>query len=263
MGPAERMLTVLARLRTHPDRVWHARDVKRDIPGYEGPDGERNWQYDSEALRARGLIRTAITTRHTPRRTGVRYALPVKPLDLHLSEREHAALVAARRARGTAEMPSPLAGGTGRGKQIAVIAEALRRLEERDEWMSVGDLAREMGRRPDRLWEALKTVWFLEIAPGRGSLDILDVGGDAVDGEPRAAQRLICVVRGRRDPQRPLLRAGLALLGAGAYTLEETAERLELIEDVLAGRLPGDAEALQAAKLKLLRWQEMLRSSQR
>jgi hypothetical protein len=66
------------------------------------------------------------------------------------------------------------------------------------------------------------------------------------------------VVRGA-DPDRPLYHHGLAMLGIGAYTLAETTERLELIDDVLTGKLPGDTDALESAKSKLLRWHERLR----
>lgn len=259
-GPVERMLTVLARLRGEPDRIWSVEAVRRGIPGYGNPDGDRTWQYDSSALQARGMIKTGITSRHTPRRTGVKYALPVKPGNLYLSASEHAALVEARRARGATEIPNPMAGSTSRGKQIATIAEALRRLEERGEWMTVGELAREMGKRPDRLWDDLKQAWFLDVTPGSGSIDILDVEDCAGDRELRPSQIRLCVVR-RQNTQRPLRHAGLDLLGAGAYTFEETTERLELIEDVLSGNLPGDAAALESAKTKLLRWREKLAGS--
>ena len=103
--------------------------------------------------------------------------------------------------------------------------------------MTVSELAAQMGMRPARLLEKLEV--------------------DDGDGELTPAQVRVCVMR-RPDPDQPLRGTGLALLGAGAYTLAETAERLELIEDVLSGRLPGDAATLQSAKAKLLRWQRML-----
>lgn len=260
VGPPERMLTVLNRLRRYPTRVWAVDDLRRGIPGYQDTvAGDRNWQFDSEALRARGMIETGITTRHTPRRTGVRYALPVKPDDLHLSEAEHAALLAARRSRGiTDEVPNPLAGETSRGGQLETLAAALRRLEEHGEWMIVGDLAREMGQRPGRLLEILQMAWCLD-DDGRYVFEEtlrLDEPGD----RRSSAEVMICVVR-RGDPRGPLRGRGLAVLGAGAYTLEETADRLALIEDVLAGHLPRDADVLESAKYKLLRWQQTLREA--
>jgi hypothetical protein len=260
VGPTERMLTVLHRLRRYPTRVWAVDDLRRGIPGYDKTDaGDRNWQFDSEALRARGMIETGINSRHTPRRTGVRYALPVKPDDLHLSEDEHAALVAARLARGIAEeVPNPLAGETSRGGHLETLAAALRRLEEHGERMAVGDLAREMGQRPARLLAILRTAWCLDDA-GRsvfeGTLHL-----DEPEDLGSSAEVMVCVVR-RGDPRGPLRGRGLAVLGAGAYTLEETADRLALIEDVLAGNLPGDSAVLESAKLKLLRWQQMLREA--
>lgn len=260
VGPTERMLTVLHRLRRYPTRVWAVDDLRHGIPGYQKTAvGDRNWQFDSEALRARGMIATGITMRHTPRRTGVRYALPVKPDDLHLSEAEHAALVAARRARGLAdEMPNPLAGETSRGAQLETLAAALRLLEERGEWMSVGDLAREMGQRPARLLEILQLAWCLD-DDGRSVFEET-LHLDEPEDRRSAAEVMIWVVR-RGDPRGPLRGRGLAVLGAGAYTLEETADRLALIEDVLAGHLPGDATALESARHKLLRWQHTLREA--
>lgn len=259
VGPAERMLRVLNRLSRYPSRVWSVEDLRKDIPGYEdGPAGDRNWQFDSQALRDRGLIKTGITMRHTPRRTGVKYALPAKPDDLHLSEQEHAALVAARRARGTSEIPNPMGRDTTRGGQLEILAVALRRLEECGEWMTVGDLAREMGQRPARLLKTLQLAWCLEVdglSVFENRLDVDDGGGDL-----SAANTLICVLR-RRDLERPLRGRGLALVGAGAYTLDEIAERLDLIEEVMAGNLPGPVDVLESAKHKLLRWQGTLRAA--
>jgi hypothetical protein len=257
VGPTERMLTVLHRLRRYPTRVWAVDDLRRGIPGYQDTvAGDRNWQFDSEALRARGMIETGITSRHTPRRTGVRYALPVKPDDLHLSEAEHAALVAARLARGIAdEVPNPLAGETSRGGHLEMLAAALRLLEERGEWMSVGDLAREMGQRPARLLVILQMAWCLDDDSRSVFEETLRL--DEPEDLGSSAEVMIWVVR-RGDPRGPLRGRGLAVLGAGAYTLEETADRLALIEDVLAGHLPGDSAALESAKFKLLRWQQML-----
>lgn len=263
VGPPERMLTVLHRLGRYRTRVWAASDLRRGIPGYEDTvAGDRNWQFDSEALRARGLIETGITSRHTPRRTGVRYALPAKPDDLHLSEAEHAALVEARRTRGTCEqIPNPLAGQTSRGVKLETLAAVLRLLEERGEWMTVGDLSREMGQRPARLLETLRMAWCLD-DDGRylleNTLDLDDPCGDSSSAS--AADVLVCVVR-RGDPQAPLRNRGLAVLGAGAYTLEETADRLALIDDALAGPRPGNAAVLESARSKLLRWQRLLQSA--
>jgi len=257
------MLMVLARLRKDPTRIWPVEVLRRDISGYEdNASGDRNWQYDAAALRVRGLIETTITSPHTQRRTGVRYALPIKPGNLHLSEREHAALMEARRIRGASEIPSPLAGDPVRGKYIATIAEALRRLEERGDWTRVGDLAGEMGLDAAWLWERLKLAWCLEVSPGSGSLRIFDVEDCDGDRERRPSEVQVCVVRGS-DPQRPLHAAGLALLGVGAYTMEETAERLDLIEDVLAGKLPGDVDVFESAKAKLLKWREILNQALR
>lgn len=71
----------------------------------------------------------------------------------------------------------------------------------------------------------------------------------------------ICVCPGA-DPDRPLLGTGLALLGAGAYTLAETDDRLDLIDNELArAELPGDAPALMSARSKPQRWQQILRAA--
>ena len=260
VGPTERMLSVLARLADAPSRVWHVDRLRRGIPGYEqGTTGDRNWQNDSEALRARGLIKTGITKPHTPRSTGVRFALPAKPDDLHLSKEEHAALVRARRAQGIVGMPNPVDGDTTRGGPIETVTNALRRLEERGEWTTVGELARDMGKRPERLLPILKTAWALDVDyrsvfDGALFVDLYDDG----DREVRPADVRIWVVR-RDDPDRPLLGTGLALVGAGAYTLAEIDERLELIQHELARpELPGDAPALESARSKLQRWQQIL-----
>lgn len=258
MSPAERMMSVLARLRDAPARVWRTEELRRDISGYEDtPAGDRNWQYDSEALRARGMIVTGISSAHAQRRTGVRYGLPIKPGNLYLSEAEHAALIEARRARGTTGIPNPLAADTSRGRPLEVIGEAMRRLEEHGGWMTVGELAAQMGQRPARLLQRLRLAWCLDVDCRTVFLDALEVQGCDGDVELAPAQVRVCVVRGP-DPNHPLRDTGLALLGAGAYTAEETAERLELIEDVLAGRVPGDLQLLESAKRKLLSWQRRL-----
>lgn len=251
------MMLVLNRLAAAPLRVWDVDDLRRDIPGYDrSPGGDRNWHLDCAALRARGLIKTGITSRNTLRRRGAQYGLPLKPADLHLSQREHAALVDARRARGIPDLPGPLDGEATRGSALATIGEALRRVEESGEWMTVGELARDMGERPDRLLEKIKLAWCLDL-DGLSVLDrVLTVV--AYDGERRlpAPEVRVWVVRGGEAA--PLLGRGLAALGTGAYTLDEVDDRLDLIEDVLAGTVPGDAKALESAKFKLLRWRELL-----
>lgn len=258
VGPTERMLTVLDRLRRDPLRTWHVDFLRKGVGGYEDTaSGDRNWQFDSQALRARGLIKTGISTPATPRRTGVKYALPAKPDDLHLTVEEHAALVAARRAQGISGMPNPLAGDTPRGGPLETLAEALRRLEEQGNWTTVGDLARAMGQRPARLLKTLELAWCLDV-DGRSVFDNRLSIDD--DGELSAAQVLVCVLR-RDDPEAPLRGRGLAVLGAGAYTLEEIADRLALIEDALAGDPPGDAAALKSARSKLLRWRQVLKTT--
>jgi hypothetical protein len=61
-------------------------------------------------------------------------------------------------------MPSPFAGDTTHGGPITVLGDALRRLAERVDWTTVGELAREMDqRRPSRLLKVLKLAWFLDI----------------------------------------------------------------------------------------------------
>ncbi len=261
VSPTERMLTVLYRLSGRPGRVWEAEDLRRGISGYENTvNGDRNWQFDSRSLRARGLIKTGITKRHTPRRTGVQYALPSKPDYLHLSAQEHAALVEARKNRGTTEMPNPLGQASSRGNAMSTIADALRRVEERGEWTTIGDLAREMNPRdprPVRLLAQLQSAWCLEV-DSYSLLDrVLQIEDSEEEAELPASRVRVWVVRGS-DDQGPLLGKGLAHLGIGAYTLDEVTERLSLIEDVLAGTLPGDAAVLATAKSKLLQWQEML-----
>jgi hypothetical protein len=265
VGSTERMLTVLARLASGPSRVWPVDLLRKGISGYDaGTTGDRNWHYDSEALRARGLIKTGITSRDTLRRTGVQYALPAKPGNLYLSKEEHAALVRVRRARGIVGMPNPVEGDTTRGGPIESLTGALRRLEELGDWTTVGDLARDMGKRSDRLLPILKAAYALDV-DGRSVFDnvlLMDLYDDD-DRERRAADVPICVCR-RADPGRPLFDTGLALLGVGAYTLVEIDERLTLIDKELAGsELPSDAPALRSARSKLQRWQQILRRTAR
>ena len=265
-----RMLGVLALLQRQPQKVWTVTTVTERVPGYKNGAAGRNWQLDSAALRDRGLIEWAdvavgddarTNSGHTNNRyiSGVRYGLPVKPVDLHLSEQEHAALVEARRARGFAELPSPLAGGGSRGTHLRTLGEAIRRLEEPGNyWTEVGELARQMNHpRPDRLLKVLEAAWFLEVDEQSMYLLVIEKFDDEDCLLPAPRVR-VHVERGT-NPDRPLYHQGLAMLGIGAYTLAETAERLELIEEVLTGELPGDAEVLESAKWKLLRWQERLR----
>ncbi|MBP3083105.1 hypothetical protein [Mycolicibacterium fortuitum] len=261
MNPTERMLIVLYRLAERPGRVWKAEDLRRGISGYEDTvNGDRNWQFDSRSLRARGLIKTGITSRHTPRRTGIEYALPPKPGNLHLSAQEHTALVEARKNRGTTETPTPLAQADGRGNAMSTIADAMRRVEEREEWTTIGDLAREMNPgnpRPARLLALLQSAWCLEV-DGYSVLDrVLQIDDSDGEEELPASRVRVWIVHGS-DDQAPLRGKGLAQLGIGAYTLDEVTERLSLIDDVLAGTLHGDAAVLATAKSKLLQWQERL-----
>jgi hypothetical protein len=76
------------------------------------------------------------------------------------------------------------------------------------------------------------------------------------------AQTRICIKPGS-DPDGPLRGTGLALVGAGAYTLDEIAERLDVIADVMTGKLPGDAAVLESAKYKLETWRQKLLDSLR
>lgn len=264
-----RMLGVLALLQRQPRKVWTVATVTQRVPGYENGAADRNWQLDSAALRDRGLIEWADVAVGDAARTnsgqtnnryirGVRYGLPVKPVDLHLSEREHAALVEARRARGFTELPSPLDGGGSRGTHLKTLGEAIRRLEEPGNyWTEVGELARQMNHpRPDRLLNVLEAAWALEV--DAQSMYLLVIEKFDEKDRPLPAPRVRVHVERGTNPDRPLYHQGLAMLGIGAYTLTETAERLELIEDVLTGKLPGDAEVLESAKWKLLRWRERL-----
>ena len=270
VGSTSRMLGVLALLQRQPQKVWTVATVTERVPGYENGATDRNWQLDSAALRDRGLIEWAdLAPGHAARTNsgqtnnryirGVRYGLPVKPVDLHLSEREHAALVEARRARGFTELPSPLEGGGNRGTHLKTLGEAIRLLEEPGNyWTEVGELARQMRHpRPDRLLKVLETAWALEV--DAQSMYLLVIEKFDEEDRPLPAPRVRVHVERGTNPDRPLYHQGLAMLGIGAYTLAETAERLELIEDVLTGKLPGDAEVLESAKWKLLRWQERLR----
>ena len=206
------------------------------------------------------MIKTGITRPHTPRRTGVQYALPSKPRNLHLSALEHAALAEARKARGTTEMPNPLGQYSSRANAMSTIADALRRVEGHGDWTTIGELAREMNPgdpRPSRLLDLLRSAWCLEI-DGYSVFDrVLEIEDSEGDVELPPSRVRIWIVRGS-DHQAPLYGKGLAQLGIGAYTLEEVTDRLSLIEDVLAGTLPGDAAVLATAKSKLLQWQEKL-----
>jgi hypothetical protein len=263
--PTERMLSVLARLAREPSRVWPVDRLRRDIRGYEpSTTGDRNWQYDSEALRARGLIKTGITSRHIPRRTGVRYALPAKPDDLHLSKREHAALIRARKDRGIVGMPNPVDGDTTRGGAIETVTAALRRLEECGDWMTVGELAHDMdGARPARLLPILEAAWCLDIDRQSVFDGVLWIEHDDGDRELRPADVRVCIVLGD-DADRPLLDTGLALVGVGAHTLAEINERLEVIKlELESDERPSDAAALESARSKLQRWQQILDQARR
>lgn len=263
------MIGVLALLQREPQKVWTVAAVTERVPGYSNDSADRNWQLDSAALRDRGLIEWADVAAGDEARTnsgrtnnrhirGVRYALPVKPVDLHLSEQEHAALVAARRARGFTGLPSPLEGGGARGTHLKTLGEAIRCLEEPGNyWTEVGELARQMNHpRPDRLLKVLEAAWALEV--DEQSVYLLVIEKFDEEDRPLPAPRVRVHVERGTNPDRPLYHQGLAMLGIGAYTLAETAERLELIEDVLTGILPGDAKVMESAKRKLLRWQDRL-----
>lgn len=131
-------------------------------------------------------------------------------------------------------------------------------MEESGDWTEVGDLARQVNHpRPDRLLKVLEAACFLEV-DGQSFYNKLLMIENGDDDCPLPAPRVkVCIVR-RGDPDRPLYDQGLAMLGVGAYTLAEIAERLQVIEDVLTGTLPGDAAVLESAKFKLLRWQKLL-----
>jgi hypothetical protein len=118
-----------------------------------------------------------------------------------------------------------------RAVTAAVLGDAFRRLEERGEWTTVGELAREMEqRRPARLLEVLDLAWFLDV-DGRSVFDgVLVIEKCDGDRDLPPAQTRIWINRGS-DPDGPLRGTGLALVGAGAYTLDEIAERLDVIAE--------------------------------
>jgi hypothetical protein len=266
MHPTARMAAILGRLAATPGRAVSSAELRVLVPDYGGDRGNRLYRRDLRELRERNFVRTDISSTETPRRTGVQLRVRGKAPELHLSRREHAALVRARaRLR-----PGPVGVEvrTGRGRQLDVALAVVRYLEEGIGEASVSWLASHLGVSAVELRDAL---WALEEHAYPDQLGFPDIVVDADEDELgededwtvrlSGVPRLFAVLAAEEHGGSPTEHRGLDHFGRFAYTAAETAERLELILVALDDDRTSDNDraALANAMDKLEQWYRELR----
>ena len=275
--PTQRMLQVLWLLNRAPGGTLQSHELWRAIREYQdgASSGRRLYRMDLASLKARGLVLSGQTTRGIANREAVVLRALDKPRNLHLSAREHAALRAARDSfEDLTPVPVTTGPGTRGGAALDTLTAAVRVLEEHGDDMLLSDLAAEVGRDSPTVLAALQQASLLHVGDDEEFvLADLHILCDDEDEEAPWAEEETCLDPAAADPKRvsvvvlrgvdtrrPLVNAGLAALGRFAYTMDETQERLALIDRALAARLPAmDEYALRDAKDKLERWAHHLR----
>lgn len=267
MTPTERLLTILRFLSGTESRhvVVNADTVRERMGGvYEGESGGRMWRRDIRTLRDRGLIETDLTTASTPNRKGIKSRLPLKPVRLHLTGREHAAIQQARqvlRPGMPAALPVELPTDHPR-REVADLVAILRFLEENGDEVAIKEVA-DWLQVPDSEAFALLDALTHEDVFTNQQVAIIefvyDNDEDDYDDDPNPSA--VRVFRGRNSAQRPLRGVGLDQLGFFPYSPAETEERLSLIEQALASdELDGSVKHdLRSAETKLMEWRWELR----
>ncbi|WP_432543015.1 hypothetical protein [Kineococcus sp. SYSU DK002] len=263
VGPAERMAFILRLVSEPAPRVVSTHQLREKVPEYrDGTNGDRTLRRDLKELRVRGLIETGLTVApHALNRTGLRLKASMKGVDLRLNTDEHRALALARRRlqRG----PLRVGARSGRSRQFDLVLSVLRFLEEEfllDEG-SAGpngrQLAQDFGVPPQELRAAL--AWFVAnrtpnaLEPEKSDQPVLD-GFDVVDVDLDDPESDFIVVLDAC----PSTTAGLGALGRFAYTLEETDERLDLVDEVCRVDDAWGDGPLRTAADKLSMWRSQL-----
>jgi hypothetical protein len=300
------ILRYLSRYRSDP--VVLAADVRRYVSdymqgaGYPAPydngglaaddgKGSRRWRRDCADLTERGLIRTGLPMPggggygggHGERLQGMARVVREKPLDLHFTPEEHAALRWAWSVVGD-RIPAPTVGGDLSKLDPATVL--LRVLEESEpgQYVTVTDLVRAVGLREDITLNLIKMLAYDPESFGdewviteHGDVDLTGVdtsGWDAFDlaaheeehPSPVVAATLkrlnrIASMREYADVPSvsPTWGQGLALVGMFAYSQGEVESRLALID--MAGEhadYSTHANDLTSVRDKLTSWQAML-----
>ncbi len=262
MTPTERLLTILRCLRDAKNRGEPSATSTRiqELMGvvYAGDAGDRKWRRDIRILRERGLIETDLP----PNRTGICLRVPAKPQRLHLTVEEHAAINRARRLlRPGISTVSPLEPASGAaGLEIDEVTRVLRFVEENGDEVELGQLAQWLGVSERQVCELLD-VLTREGVFREGIVASVQFGysGDETDDEP--LPDTVSLFRGRVDPRSPMRWRGMDQLGFFPYSLQETEDRLALIDEALAADgIPDDLDpALHSARRKLGEWKCELR----
>lgn len=205
---------------------------------------------DMAALRDAGLIRYDSLRGESP----VALVRWVKEPHLHLSRAEHEALQDAHRIVGEAPGPvGPVPAGGGSAK-LSVIVALLRRLEEAA-IADVTELAEATGMRPTRIRQLLRRLEELREYDVLKDFELEREAESPRGGEPLETAALLRTGKG----DHPTKGIGLDEFGLFAYSSDEVADRLELIERGLAAPEHRDKPSLRSARAKLSEWQQKLK----
>lgn len=267
MTPTERLLTILRFVGEASDNRTVANgETIRERMGdtYKGDSGRRMWRRDLRTLRERGLIESDLTTATTPNRAGIRSRLDPKPERLHLTRAEHTAITHARRAlRPGISTTSPLSlSDADPGREFADVLRVLRFLEENEDEVEIAALAHELELPYEQTFQLLDTLTSEGVFANQliASFEFVYPESDE-DDDSLTAPNAVRVYRGvLPNARRPMRNLGLDKLGFFPYSLAETDERLNLIEQALASDQIRDElkPRLRSAAEKLSEWRGQL-----
>lgn len=228
--------------------------------------GGRTWRKDLHILREANLLLSGLP--HPNRRhgeaTGVQLVPRLKPVEMHLTSDEHAAL---RWARRVTPIESPASPAPGTTTTVDALSAVMRMIEESEDGaVTVEQVAIATDSSRGEALKLLATLAGDGGANGGLPLDALYVDLDDDDAFAAAQARGEHVVRVEVTPQEegrvghspsPAAGTGLALLGLFAYSEDETRDRLKLIRAALGSGHPElllHTENLHAADRKLRAW---------
>ena len=274
--PVQRVVALLSLLRKARGRVVTTSEIRRRLPVYGGADepgeGERRLlTRDLSLLVARGMVRTEVTQGDACERDGVLLVENVKPDQYRLTSDEHAALTCTREALRPAPVPSALP-PADRGpadpetsRDLDLLLRLLRVIEEHEDGLSLDRLAELVAAPRRAVVDALRHADELRghDALGGDLFPGLSLAYDDEEHDEDAQARgddisAATIVRPPRARPHPAANLGLDELGRFGYTVEECQDRLDLIEQALAGwapeQAPGIVEPLIHARAKLGGW---------